>query len=269
MPSTVSPPEDFDVCPLPGINPEWAWGDADGANVRVGVIDSGVDGTHPFVGTLDRAVGVTTGVDGELIVSDTDIGDPAGHGTACAGVIRSIAPRASITSIRVLTDGTVGNGSALLTGLRWAIDEGFDLINLSLSTTRPQFQAALHELADRAYFRRCVLVVSAHNMPVLSFPWGFSSVISVACHDEPDPLRYYYNPTPPVEFYARGVGVTVAWIGARTRRGTGNSFAAPHITGICARILGKHSWMTPFQLKSALYLSSANVAKIAGAPYAG
>ncbi|MFD0330644.1 S8 family serine peptidase [Streptacidiphilus monticola] len=139
------------------------------------------------------------------------------------------------------------------------MEQGFDVVNLSLSTTSPGLEAQLRALADRAYFRRCVLVVSAHNMPVLSYPWTFSSVISVASHNEPDSLLHYYNSAPPVDFYARGVKVTVPWISGGEKVSTGNSFAAPHVTGMCARILSKHRWLTPFQIKSVLYLTSRNV----------
>ena len=96
-------------------------------------------------------------------------------------------------------------------------------------------------------------------MPVESYPWRFSSVISVGSHEEPDPLSYYYNPNPPVEFFARGVDVEVAWLGGGTIRCTGNSFATPHMSAICALVLGKHRELTPFQLKSVLYLTSGNV----------
>jgi subtilisin len=130
---------------------------------------------------------------------------------------------------------------------------------MSLSTAKAQFCLDLHELADHAYFRRCVLVASAHNMPVRSYPWPFSSVISVASHDEDDSEAYYYNPSPPVEFFARGIRVSVAWPGGAMIRSTGNSFATPHIAGMCARILGKHPLLTPFQLKSVLYLAATNV----------
>ncbi|MET8144825.1 S8 family serine peptidase [Sphaerisporangium sp. NPDC005288] len=250
--------DDFGVIRHEEVTQQWAWGGGLGAGVRVCVLDTGVDGAHPMVGALERSLMVAHDGD-ELTIADCAPVDPAGHGTACAGVIRSIAPAVSLTSVRVLTDGRSGSGAALLAGLRWAVDEGYDLINLSLSTTRSEFLPTLHDLADRAYFRRCLLVAAAHNMPVLSFPWTFSSVISVASHDEPNPMTYYYNPTPPAEFYARGVRVPVAWPGGRMIRSSGNSFAAPHITGICALILGKHPWMTPFQLKSVLYLASANV----------
>lgn len=249
----------FDVSPLERITPEWAWGGAQGAGVRVCLLDSGVDGSHPHIGKLDGSLQVVTDADGGLCVAETDPVDRAGHGTACASVIRLIAPAVSLTSVRVLTDAAYGSGAALLAGLSWAIDQGFDVINMSLSTTKTQFCATLRELADRAYFRRSVLVASAHNMPVQSFPWQFASVISVASHDEPDPMTYYYNPSPPVDFYARGVGVTVAWPGGGSKRITGNSFATPHITAICSLILSKHPTFTPFQLKSVLYQAAKNV----------
>lgn len=251
--------EPFGVSPLGRVTPDWAWHGADGSGVRVCVLDSGVDGGHPLVGGLAGSFGVTTGEQGRLTVSPVEPRDLVGHGTACASLIRSLAPGASITSVQVLTEGRYGTGAALLTGLEWAIEQGYDVINMSLSTTKTQFCLALHELADRAYFRRCVLVASAHNMPVRSFPWPFASVISVASHDESSPMTYYYNPSPPVEFYARGVRVRVAWLGGRETVSTGNSFAAPHIAGICALILSKHGWLTPFQLKSVLYLAASNV----------
>jgi subtilisin family serine protease len=101
-------------------------------------------------------------------------------------------------------------------------------------------------------------------MPVQSYPWPFASVISVASHDGPDPMTYYYNPSPPVDFYARGVRVPVAWPGGGETLSTGNSFAAPHITAISALILSKHRMLTPFQLKSVLYLAAENVVNQAG-----
>jgi subtilisin family serine protease len=264
MPVSALPRERFDVSVMDPITREWAWRDADGSGIRVCVLDSGVDAAHPLVGGLDRAMEVATSAAGGLFVTPTESGDSAGHGTACASLIRSVAPNASLTSVRVLTQGRHGTGAALLTGLRWAIDEGFDVINMSLSTAKPQFCAELRELSDEAYFRRCVVVASAHNMPVQSYPWPFASVISVASHDGADPMTYYYNPSPPVDFYARGVRVPVAWPGGREILSTGNSFAAPHVTAICALVLSKHRLLTPFQLKSVLYLTAENVANPQG-----
>jgi subtilisin family serine protease len=152
-----------------------------------------------------------------------------------------------------------GGGKILLAGLRYAVEQGFEVVNMSLSTTKKDYAAILHELADSAYFQRTILVASAHNMPVESYPWRFSSVLSVGSHEEDDALLYYANPDPPVEFFARGVDVEVAWIGGATITATGNSFATPCISGIAALVLSKHPRLTPFQLKTVLYLTAANV----------
>ena len=239
---------------------EWAWGGSTGEGVRVCILDSGIEPEHPLVGGLEGAVAVEVVEGDEVNVVDDAEGDLCGHGTACAGIVRSIAPDCHLFSVRVLGAGFTGSGTALLGGLRWAVEQGFQVINMSLSTTKSQFAGMLHEVADAAYFRRTVLVASAHNMPVESYPWRFSSVISVGSHEESDPLTYFYNPNPPVEFFARGVDVDVAWLGGRRARSTGNSFATPHMTGICALVLAKHPELTPFQLKSTLYLTASNVA---------
>jgi subtilisin len=164
----------------------------------------------------------------------------------------------------VLGENFTGSGKVLLAGLRWAVQQGYDVINMSLSTTKKQFGDLLREIADSAYFKKTVLVAAAHNMPVESFPWRFSSVISVGSHEEDDPLVYYANPDPPVEFFGRGVGVEIAWIGGGTIRATGNSFAAPCISALAALILSKHPGLTPFQLKTVLHLTSTNVSAANG-----
>jgi subtilisin family serine protease len=238
---------------------DWAWGDSTGKGTRVCILDSGVQPDHPLVGPLAGAVALTKQEDGEIVVQEDVEGDLCGHGTACAGVVHSLAPECSLYSVRVLGAGFKGSGSILLEGLRWAISQGYDVINMSLSTTKKQFASVLHELADSAYFRRAVLVASAHNMPVESYPWRFSSVISVGSHEESDPLSFYANPSPPVEFFARGVNVELAWLEGSRVRCSGNSFATPHMSGICSLILAKHPELTPFQLKSVLYLTSSNV----------
>jgi subtilisin len=264
LPAWSLPKSDVERIALPmqwpdRVTRDWAWGSSAGKGVRVCILDSGVEAGHPLVGDLESAVTIAIGDDEETIVTEDREGDVSGHGTACAGIVRALAPECSISSVRVLGQGFKGSGNVLLAGLRHAVGEGFDLINMSLSTTKKPFAAILHELADSAYFRRTVLVASAHNMPVESYPWKFSSVISVGSHEEEDPLAFFYNPNPPVEFFGRGVSVDVAWLGGRSLTVSGNSFATPHITGICALILAQHPELTPFQLKNVLYLTATNV----------
>jgi subtilisin family serine protease len=240
---------------------EWAWGGSTGKGVRVAIVDSGVDPDHPLVGTVQQAVTIGD-PDKVEVLPDTE-GDLCGHGTACAGIVRSIAPDCEIVSVRVLGAGYTGSGPVLMAGLEWAVDEKFDLINMSLSTTKRQFSEFLHDLADDAYFNNTMIVASAHNMPVESYPWRFSSVLSVGSHDQKGPLSFFYNPDPPVEFFAPGLDLDVPWIGGSTLRCSGNSFATPHMTGICALILGKHPELTPFQLKSVLHGTATNVEEAA------
>ena len=148
---------------------EWALDGATGEGVRVCILDSGVDGSHPLVGDLASAVVISVDEDGEVVAEEDTDGDVSGHGTACAGIVRKLAPEASISSVRVLGASFTGSGSVLLGGLRYAIDQGFDIVNMSLSTTKKPFASILHELADSAYFKRTVLVASAHNMRMKTY----------------------------------------------------------------------------------------------------
>jgi len=241
------------------IDRDWAWGGSDGAGVRVAIIDSGIEAGHELVGAVERAVTVESDEAGYPVVVEDSIGDVAGHGTACAGIVRSIAPACELWSVRVLGPGSKGGASALLAGLRWAVEQRCRLLNLSLSTPKRETAALLHEIADDAYFGGTIFVASAHNLDVRSYPWRFASVISVASHDGEDPFEFLYNPEPPVEIFARGIDVEVAWLGGGRTVAAGNSFATACVTGICALILAKHPDLTQFQLKTVLRETASNV----------
>jgi subtilisin family serine protease len=221
--------------------------------VRVAIIDSGVEADHPAVGDrLVRSVAVERrGEDWEVV--DAPPVDVVGHGTACAGIIHALAPDAELVSVRVLGADNRGNGGAFATGLAWAlVESGASVVNLSLSSRSDAMFGPLHELADDAYYRNVLLVSAANNVAVASYPSLYAAVVSVAAHDVPDPSVWYYNPQPPVEFGAHGLDVDVAWRGGTRMTVTGNSFAAPHVTGYAARIRAAHPGITPFEVKSIL-----------------
>jgi subtilisin len=248
------------IQPIDDIDRAWAWGGSTGRGVKVAVIDSGVDAAHPAVGQVEGYVTIDEGPDG--LVYDTEPHeDVFGHGTACAGIIRAFAPECEIHSVRVLGPRLSGRGIIFAAGLRWAIENGMHVCNLSLSTSKKDFFGVLHELADRAYFGNVMLVASANNMPGASYPATYASVFSVASHDVEDPYVFYYNPNPPVEFGAYGIDVQVAWTNGGWQTATGNSFATPHIAGLIAKILGKHPDLTIFQMKAVLRALAANVSR--------
>lgn len=249
------------LTPEHAITPEWAFGDSRGEGVRVAVIDSGIDTTHPAIGKpVDRYLSIREN-NGELVFDESPHGDAYGHGTACAGIIRSIAPECELLSIKVLGPTLGGSGRALLVGLRWAIEQEVHVCNLSLGTTRPEFYAQLHELVDLAWFRKIMLVAAVNNLPVPSFPSTFAPVFSVAATAGIDASAFLYNPHPPAEFGAPGIDLKLAWTNGEWITATGNSFAAPHISGHIARVLARHPGLTPFQMKTILRALAANASR--------
>jgi subtilisin len=249
--------------PIACISAEWAWGGSTGSGVRVAVVDSGVEHDHP---ALDDCVkgGVVVEYDEQAknnvrIEPDDEPCDFAGHGTACAGIIHSIAPQAEIYSVRVLGRDMHGRAIQFAAGLDWATEHGMQVVNLSLSTSNEDYFGLFHDLADQAYFKNVNLVSAVNNIPAPSYPSLYSSVISVAAHDGHDPFTYYYNPCPPVEFGAPGIDVEVAWNNKQYVVSTGNSFAAPAIAGIVTLIRSKHPELTPFQVKTVLLACASNM----------
>jgi subtilisin len=246
--------------PLSGVTWEEAFGGSTGKGIKVAVIDSGIDATHPAVNGVQGYMAFEKSSEGTVYCADPHE-DSCGHGTACAGIIRSIAPECELYSVKVLGKFAIGHGNIFEAGIRWAIENGMDVCNLSLGTTKKEYVTALHDLADQAYFRQVILVTAANNFPVPSFPSLYASVISVASHAKHDSYHFYYNPVPPVEFGAPGIDVRVPWLGHQWFTVTGNSFAAPHISGIVASLLGKHPGLTPFEVKTMLRSLAANAAR--------
>jgi subtilisin len=252
-------PVDATAVPFP-VTRQWAWADSTGQGVKVAVVDSGIDPDHPTVGRV--AGGVAFDHDptapGGVRVTEGQHADLFGHGTACAGIIRRLAPDAELYSVRVLGQRLTGKGLVFAAGVRWAIEHGMQVVNLSLSTGKREYFALFHELADLAYFRGVMLVGAVNNVPAPSYPSQYASVFSVAANPHTDPFAITYNPAPPVEFGAPGIDLEVAWLDGRTVTATGNSFAAPHVAGLIARILAKHPGLTPFEVKTILRACATN-----------
>jgi subtilisin family serine protease len=149
------------------ITPEWAYGDRTGAGVRVAVIDSGIEGGHPLVGEIAQSVVVELdrdSEDGYRVRADEDR-DLHGHGTACAGIIRGLAPGVELHSVRVLGERLTGRARCFAGALGWAIESGMQVVNLSLSTTNEEWYGSFMDLADRARRHRVMLVGALPTEP--------------------------------------------------------------------------------------------------------
>ncbi|MCB1025833.1 MAG: S8 family serine peptidase, partial [Acidobacteria bacterium] len=97
------------------------WRTSTGEGVEIAIIDSGVDSSHSELqGKISKSLEAQK--DGNRVsFRESDSGDSAGHGTACAGIIGKIAPDAKIISIKVLGASGLGDGHAFLAGLEYAI----------------------------------------------------------------------------------------------------------------------------------------------------
>ena len=223
-----------------------------GSGIRVALLDSGVDGRHAALsGRIAGQFDVVEGRGGIRCEAAAPV-DLIGHGTACAGIIAELAPEAQITSIRVFGAEARTSTEALALALRFALDRGFDVINMSLGTTSATGQARLAALADRAFYEGRIIVAAANNFGHVAYPANLSSVIGVGMEpfSDADALRYVWGE--PIEVGARGVYVQAPAIGGGTQLFTGTSFACPHVSGIVARLAAAYPKLSTFEARALL-----------------
>jgi serine protease len=151
---------------LGALNLTEAWNYSDGTGVTVAVLDSGVDARHP-----DLEGQVLSGAD--LVASKGDgESDPVGHGTTVSAIIAGrnddqagvvgIAPKAKILPVRVLDeDNRYDDALIVAKGVRWAVDNGAKVVNLSLggSGSSPTLAAAI----DYAFAKDVVVIACTGN----------------------------------------------------------------------------------------------------------
>ena len=184
------------------------------------MVDSGIDGTtrpsagSPATSPSSRDPESETGtryVDGPHE-------DLVGHGTACAGIIRGLAPDVEIYSVRVLGANLKGKGALFLAGIEWAIEHGMDVVNMSLSSKSEQCSRRCTTWPTRPTSATASWCARPTTRPDRRYPSQFASVVSVAATPGTDPYTLAYNPHPPVEFAAVGIDIEVPWTGGLHRR---------------------------------------------------
>lgn len=234
------------------------------AKVRVAIIDSGVDASHPaFKGATIRAFAVQPKGPG-LTVEPIEPSDASGHGTACAGIVHRLAPFAELVSVRALGPDGRGSRDALVMALRFCIKERFSIVNLSLGIDLPKSTPVrptdtksildLYELCDDAFVSGVVLVAAGPNVATLrTYPGKAKSLIGVGRGAFDDPERLESATTSEHEIVAAGVDVVAPAVGGGERKWTGTSFACPHVAGHAARIVERTRSTDPLVIRAELH----------------
>jgi len=224
--------------------------------VKVAVIDSGIDASHPDLkNRVFEAYRVEMQKGSPVIVQvdNNKNNDANGHGTAVASIISSIAPNARIIDIRVLESDNFGTGIVLVRGLQYAIERNSKVINMSLAATE-KFSNDLFKLCEAAYYNDQIVVASKRNMPMgdVGYPAEFSCCIGVDMDNFsfPDTLKYKTDKL--IENAAHKEKDTVAAAGGGYTTMSGTSFTAPNISALCALLVGYYPKLRPFEVKTIL-----------------
>jgi len=230
-------------------------------DLTVAVLDTGVDLTHP-----DLVDNLVEGFN--LIDPKKPPQDDHGHGTMIAGVlgasgknpngITGILKQVRIMPIKVMRNDGKGGSADVAKGIRLAVDEGADIVLLSLGDWN--YSSLIQEVVNYAESKR-VLVVSAtgNNMDFVNYPAALPTVLGVGAVDTLDRVETYSNKGQEVDVVAPGsvIYTTVLGGGYDTRSGT--SLAAPQVAGLAGLILSKYPDFTPAQVRNLIRYSAVDI----------
>lgn len=221
-----------------------------GADVKVAVIDTGIDLRHPaFAGNLAHPNEWKDFVDGDRYPQEVK-GANYGHGTGVADIIVQVAPNATILPIRVLGPDGSGDTTDVVAAIDHAVRMGADIINLSLGTEGEE--KALKELVKYARKQDVILVASAGNnaQENILFPARHNnevlSIGSVNRYDEISPFSAYGKE---LSLMAPGEHIYTAAPDKSVAYWSGTSFAAPIVSGAAALALGERPTYPKLKVK--------------------
>jgi subtilisin family serine protease len=219
------------------------WEKTQGEGVKIAVLDTGVQASHP-----DLNDNMLPGVN--LVEHGKEPYDKNGHGTHCAGIIAAenndigvvgVAPKCGIIPVKVLDNNGNGRLDIVAKGIRWAVDNGADLISMSLGCPFPvqEVRKAIKYAAEHKIPVFCAAGNAGNNTPVY-YPAAYPEPISVGAADPSLTLADFSNIDNGLDFIAPGVEIlsTVPdnWYGVMN----GTSMSAPWLVGIAALILAYH-----------------------------
>ena len=204
---------------------------ANGSGVSIAIIDTGIDYNHHEV-----ADAYESGID---FVDGIDAMDQNGHGTHCAGIAAGrrvgVAPGASLYAVRVLDDQGIGSETNIIRGMEWCIDQGIDVVNMSLGSNYPSSMEG--ELCGYAAQQGIFISAAAGNQGYgPSYPAAFDGVISVAAVDRGNNHADFSNIWRTNDLSAPGVNIYSSYLDGSYAELSGTSMASPHVAGVAALV---------------------------------
>ena len=221
-----------------------------GAGIVVGVVDTGVDVTHPYLQPNLEPNGFDfidqdpdPAETRDFLDNDGDglVDEQFGHGTFVASLVLAVAPEARILPVRALNDDGIGTTGTIAAGIVWAVDNGAHVINVSVDI--PSAPEAVREAIQYAEAREVVVAAAGGNSGdnQVIFPARFSDVIAVAAVDGTGVVPDFSNVGSMVNLVAPGVDLIGAYPMAENPAGTarwsGTSFSAPLVSGSAALVI--------------------------------
>ncbi|WP_349407374.1 S8 family peptidase [Pseudalkalibacillus sp. SCS-8] len=221
---------------LPAIRTEEGWEITRGnEDVLIAIIDTGIDLKHP---DLSKRL-----VDGYNVLNDSPLPiDDNGHGTHVAGIIASETNNGvgtagmtwynRIMPIKAMNADGYGTSFDVAQGIRWAVENGADVINMSLGNYKAS--KALKEAIDFAYDKNVIMVAASgnENTDQTSYPAAFDNVIGVAAVDLRLNRADFSNYGDYIDVAAPGVDIASTYIKGQYASLSGTSMATPHVAAL-------------------------------------
>jgi len=217
------------------------WSASEGSGIGVAVLDTGISTTHPDLEVVDGRRFYTVMINPVRFTlhEDDQYEDDNGHGTHVAGSVAAldnsfgvvgVAPQVALYAVKVLGADGSGSVAAIAAGIDWAVQNGIQIINMSLgSSTSSQ---TLKNACDNAYAAGHLVVSSAGNegegTNTVGYPAQYDSVIAVAASNVNDQRASFSSTGPAVELIAPGDDIlsTIPWTEEASLTVSGVSYQA-------------------------------------------